>query len=79
MGQGPLTCVMDLEIVDDLPTGLVLGRDWFAYYREYLIFEGRLPLKRRNFEDGARELESISGPCLADVTFRVEHLFNNRH
>jgi hypothetical protein len=41
IGQGLFTCTVDLIITDKLSDGVILGKDWFAYHRECLIFEGQ--------------------------------------
>jgi hypothetical protein len=56
MGQGPLTCLVNLEVVDEPSAHLVLGRDWIAYYREYLTFEGKLSQNHCN-EGGSEVCE----------------------
>jgi hypothetical protein len=42
MGFGSVTCVLELEIEDDPSFCLRLGRNWRAYYREFMISEGKL-------------------------------------
>jgi hypothetical protein len=41
MGFGSLTCVLKLEIEDDLSFSLRLGQNWRAYYREFMKLKGR--------------------------------------
>jgi len=59
MGQGSFTCVMNLTIADELSAGIILRKDWFAYYREYLMFEGRLSQNCCN--DGGGWSDTVSG------------------
>ena len=45
MGSGSFTCVVNLEVDNELRSDVVLGRDWMTYYRECLISEGLVALK----------------------------------
>lgn len=64
MGRGSLTCFVNLKVVDGLSFDLVLGRDWFAYYQEYLISEGLLlsngPVDRDDCDDGSDKITGVS-------------------
>jgi hypothetical protein len=44
MGSGSFTCVVNLEVVNELHPDIVLGRDWTTYYRQLLISEGLVAL-----------------------------------
>jgi hypothetical protein len=59
MGQGSLTCVVDLMITDELAAGIILGKDWLAYYQEYLIFEGQL--SENHHHNGGTQSDTNSG------------------
>ena len=53
MGSGSFTCIVNLEVVNELHPDIVLGRDWTTYYQELLILEGlvRLNLFQREVEE----------------------------
>ncbi|KAF8230520.1 hypothetical protein L208DRAFT_1400350 [Tricholoma matsutake] len=57
LGQGAVTCLVDLVIVERLPADLVLGANWSAYYREYLIAKGLLSQR-----SGHMEIEHMALP-----------------
>ena len=42
MGSGSLTSLVEFEVDDRLCSDVVLGRNWFADYREYMISENLL-------------------------------------
>ena len=69
MGQGSFTCVVDFRIVDELSAGVILGKDWLAYYHEYMIFDGQLRENCHN--DGGGWSHVISG---ASSNFHLENL-----
>ncbi|KAF8225647.1 hypothetical protein L208DRAFT_1408200 [Tricholoma matsutake] len=57
LGQGAVTCLVDLVVVERLPADLVLGANWSAYYREYLIAKGLLSQR-----SGHMEIEHMALP-----------------
>jgi hypothetical protein len=42
MGSGSLTSLVEFEVDDQLHSDVVLGKNWFADYREYMISENLL-------------------------------------
>ena len=59
MGSGPLTSFIELEVDNGLSSEsseIVLGRNWFADYREYMISEELLASTRSACE--ARESDT---------------------
>jgi hypothetical protein len=64
MGFGSVTCILELEIKDDLLFSLRLGQNWRAYYQEFMISEGKLV---HNDSDSMGNMDGMSlssFPCL---------------
>jgi hypothetical protein len=69
MGFGSLTCLLELEIEDDLSFSLRLGQNWSAYYREFMISEGKL------MYNGSISTGNMEGMSLS--SFRCSSYLNN--
>ncbi|KAF8223597.1 hypothetical protein L208DRAFT_535603 [Tricholoma matsutake] len=60
MGSGPLTSLVDLEVDDGLCSDVVLGRNWFADYQEYMILENLLTSTRSACEVWKRDTGGLN-------------------
>jgi hypothetical protein len=69
MGFGSLTYLLELEIEDDLSFSLHLGQNWSAYYREFMISEGKL------MYNGSISTGNMEGMSLS--SFRCSSYLNN--
>jgi hypothetical protein len=75
MDRGPLTCLVNPKVVDGLSFDLVLGRDWFAYYQEYLLSEGLLlsngPVDHDDCDDGSNKITGVSSHFFCLFSFMI--------
>ena len=60
MGSGPLILVVELKVDSGLSSDVVLGRDWFADYREYMISEKLLTFTQSACEVWERDTGGLN-------------------
>lgn len=68
MGCGHLTSVVDLSVVDQLTSEVVLGKDWISFYWEYLISKGIMNPICPDYEQQS-ENAGVLFYCLLSLSF----------
>jgi len=63
MSFGSLTCLLELEIEDDLSFSLHLGQNWSAHYWEFMISEGKLMYNSSIFTGNMEGMSLSSFHC----------------